>query len=207
MNVAFSEDSPLRENLKSFLGNISTKENPCQEPKMEAGEVMRLLHLAQDASIPLIIDGGWAVDAHLKRQTREHADLDVALDHQHLPLLLELLAGLGYAHIHTGDEWVHNFVLEDATGHRVDIHSFITDGSGRVKGGVAYPDASLTGSGQINDAPVTCISAPYLVEFHTGYTFDDNDYQDMRLLCEHYHLPLPAEYMEYERRLYNTHTH
>ncbi len=42
--------------------------------------------------------------------------------------------------------------------------------------------------------PVRCIPPEWMVKFHSGYTLDENDYHDVRLLCERFGIPLPEEY-------------
>jgi len=32
-----------------------------------------------------------------------------------------------------------------------------------------------------------------MVKFHTGYELDDNDYQDVRLLCQQFNIAIPDE--------------
>jgi hypothetical protein len=44
---------------------------------MSEADVLWVLDVLEDAGITVFLDGGWAVDALLQRQTREHVDLDV----------------------------------------------------------------------------------------------------------------------------------
>jgi lincosamide nucleotidyltransferase A/C/D/E len=57
----------------------------------------------------------------------------------------------------------------------------------------------LTGNGSINGYPVRCISPEWLVKFHSGYQLDENDYYDVRALCERFAIPLPAEFLKFNR--------
>jgi len=50
-------------------------------------------HLLRRAGVPWWIAGGWAIDLHLGRRTREHEDIDVLVLRPHLPRLREQLAG------------------------------------------------------------------------------------------------------------------
>ena len=56
---------------------------------------MRVLELAEFASIPLVVAGGWAVDALLGWQTRSHADLDIAINRLYLLRFLGILSRNG----------------------------------------------------------------------------------------------------------------
>jgi hypothetical protein len=105
---------------------------------------------------------------------------------------------LGYGHVTRDDQWEHNFVLEDGGGHQVDIHSYIRNDQGQIVGGVEYPGDSLTGQGKIGHAKVRCIKADWLVDFHLGYPFDENDYNNVKYLCNLHRLALPPEYRAYE---------
>jgi lincosamide nucleotidyltransferase A/C/D/E len=45
--------------------------------------------------------------------------------------------------------------------------------------------------------PVRCIDPAWLVKFHSGYDVDEQDYHDVRLLCERFGLPLPAQFRKF----------
>ena len=49
---------------------------------MPAEYVVELYDKLDDLGIPIWIDGGWAVDALLATETRQHADLDIALEYR-----------------------------------------------------------------------------------------------------------------------------
>ena len=78
----------------------------------------------------------------------------------------------------------------------------IRNDQGQIVGGVEYPGDSLTGQGKIGHARVRCIKVDWLVDFHLGYPFDENDYNDVKYLCNLHRLPLPPEYQAYEDALY-----
>lgn len=190
--------NPLEEILKGVPLCIS----PNQALEMDQDEALRVIDLSEIAGIPIVVDGGWAVDAHLGWQTRPHSDLDIAINQQYLPRFLGILSRLGYGHVPRDDQWEHNFVLQDGSGHQVDIHSYIRNDQGQIVGGVEYPGDSLTGQGKIGHAKVRCIKADWLVDFHLGYPFDEGDYNDVKYLCNLHRLPLPAEYQAYGEALY-----
>jgi lincosamide nucleotidyltransferase A/C/D/E len=190
--------TPLEEILKGVPLCLATS----QDPEVDQEEALRIIDLAEIAGIPIVIDGGWSVDAHLGWQTRRHSDLDIAINQQYLPRFLGILSRLGYGHVPRGDQWEHNFVLQDGSGHQVDIHSYIRNDQGQIIGGVEYPGDSLTGQGKIGHAKVRCIKADWLVDFHLGYPFDENDFNDVKYLCNLHRLPLPPEFQAYEEALY-----
>lgn len=163
---------------------------------MRASEAADLVRLFDQHNLEVYVDGGWAVDALLGEQTRSHADLDIAIPHAQVAKLRELLGARGYQEHPSPGSWECNFVLADADGRKVDVHSYTLDDAGNPIFGVPYPGQSLTGTGVIDGHPVKCISPEWLVKFHSGYELDDNDRQDVRLLCERFGIPLPEEFIE-----------
>ena len=202
MNLPADQDPNQPNRLEEIPKAVPLCLAPSQAPEMDQEEALRIIDLSEIAGIPIVIDGGWAVDAHLGWQTRAHSDLDIAINQQYLPRFLGILSRLGYGHVPRDDQWEHNFVLEDGSGHQVDIHSYIRNDMGQIVGGVEYPGDSLTGQGKIGHAKVCCIKADWLVDFHLGYPFDENDYSDVKFLCNLHRLTLPAEYQSYEDALY-----
>ena len=167
-------------------------------PTMSAPAVLSLLTLFEQHAIEVHVDGGWGVDALLGEQTRNHEDLDIALPHKYVPKLRALLAARGYAEVPRPDSWECNFVLGDAQGHLVDVHSYTFDDNGNNIFGVAYEPHHLTGNGTIGGHPVRTIPPDIMVEFHTGYDVDENDYRDVKALCERFGIALPVIYEKFE---------
>jgi lincosamide nucleotidyltransferase A/C/D/E len=161
---------------------------------MTANDVLEIVDLFASHRVDLWIDGGWGVDALLGRQTREHSDLDIAMRHKDVPLIRQLLTERGYSDIPGDDTRDCNFVMGDESGHLVDFHTFTYDEQGLLTFGLPYPLDSLTGTGMIAGCSVRCISPEWLVKFHTGYTVDENDYRDVKALCEQFGIDLPPEY-------------
>jgi lincosamide nucleotidyltransferase A/C/D/E len=170
---------------------------PKNNPEMTANDVIEITKLLNQNDIDIIIDGGWGVDALLGRQTRLHEDLDVAVEHKDVPKIRALLEAKGYQNVPRDDTWECNFVLGDDQGHLFDIHSCTFDEAGNNIFGVKYPHDSLNGTGSINGYPVKCITPEWMVEFHTGYKLDGNDYHDVKLLCKQFGIDMPKEYDEY----------
>ena len=165
-----------------------------KKPEMTADDVVDIIKLLERNGIEVYVDGGWGVDALLGEQTRAHADLDIALPHRFVPLLRELLETRGYKDMPRDDTRDCNFVLGDDKGHLVDVHSYSFDENGVNIFGVAYCPRHLTGNGAINGYPVKCPPPDVMVEFHTGYVIDDDDYRDVKALCERFGISLPENY-------------
>jgi lincosamide nucleotidyltransferase A/C/D/E len=166
---------------------------------MESKAVMELYTTLERLDIPIWIDGGWGVDALLGEQTRPHEDLDIVIQQKDVPRLRRLLEARGFKDIPRDDTSAWNFVLGDGRGNLVDVHVIVFDVAGdgiygRPEGGVMYPAASLRGVGQINGLSVRCISAEYVVKFHTGYQLRERDYKDVPAICDRFDIKYPAEY-------------
>jgi hypothetical protein len=52
-------------------------------------------------------------------------------------------------------------------------------------------------SGIIDRYPARCISAPWMVNSHSGYELIEKDYKDVSAICETYGMGLPAEYSRF----------
>ena len=117
-----------------------------------------------------------------------------------MPKLRKLLESNGYNNVLRDDTRDCNFVLGDDKGHLVDVHSYTFDDNGNNIFGTAYEPRHLTGSGIINGYPVKCPQPDVMVEFHTGYDIDEDDYHDVKALCERFSIPLPKEYEKFEKK-------
>lgn len=159
---------------------------------MKEEDVIEILDLLDTVGIEVYIDGGWGVDALLGVQTRTHEDLDIAIPHRDVPKLREILEGKGYFEIPRDDTWECNFVLADGNGREVDVHSFTFE-DGKHVFGVEYHPEDLTAIGTIGGRRVKTIDPAAMVRFHTGYKLDENDYRDVKALCDAFSLAMPDE--------------
>jgi lincosamide nucleotidyltransferase A/C/D/E len=164
---------------------------------MDAKDVSELLDYLEIHGLEVYVDGGWGVDALLGRQTRSHADLDIALPHIHVPKLRELLGRRGHREQARDGSWECNFVLADQAGRVVDVHSYTLDDAGNNTFGITYRGEDLKGNGIIDTRPVRCITPASIVKFHTGYEPDENDSHDVRAVCERFQIELPEGYRRF----------
>lgn len=172
---------------------------PLPTDEMTAADVLAFVDLCAQHDIDVCVDGGWGVDALLGYQSRIHTDLDVALPHKDATLIRGLLEARGFCEVPRDDTWECNWVMGDSHGRLIDIHTSTFDKSGNLLFGVDYPFDSLRGTGMIGGRAVKCITPEWLVKFHTGYPLDENDYRDVKLLCEKFGIPLPDEYRRFIR--------
>lgn len=163
------------------------------ELRMPAERVVELYRLFEDNGVEIYIDGGWGVDALLEEQTREHADLDIAIDHAHEAKMRELLDKRGYKVVQTNDKTEWQYVLGNGES-LIDVHVFGFDEKGNNTYGTKYPKDSLTGMGKINGQAVRCIEPNWMVQFHTRYELADTDRHDVKALCDKFGIPLPESH-------------
>ena len=149
---------------------------------MRAEDVVEVLDMLNGARVRHWVGGGWGVAALAGRQTREHRDLDLAVNAEDLGRCLEVLDQLGYA---AETDWLPVRIELRAPGARwVDVHPvrFSADGHGRQPGldgeHFDYPPAAFT-SGSIAGRLVNCLSAQQQRRFRTGYEHCPQDIHDL----------------------------
>jgi lincosamide nucleotidyltransferase A/C/D/E len=171
---------------------------------MTAADVLEIYFTLNGLGIHIWIDGGWGVDALLHRQTRPHKDLDIAMQAKDVGRFEQFLTSRGYRRVNLEIERPFNFVLGDGNGHEIDVHAIVLDEKGNgvygpPESGQMYPADSLTGTGMIEGQPVRCISAEWMVKFHSGYELKGKDFKDVSALCAEYGIDLPQEYSRFKQ--------
>lgn len=168
---------------------------------MKASDVLELYNTLDRQGVPIWVDGGWAVDALLGRETRVHGDVDIAIEQKHVAQLRQLLTDRGYTEVKQEIARPHNFVLADDKGHEVDVHVIVIDEHGNgiygpAENGEMYPAASLTGNGMIANRSVKCISAEFMIKFIAPWIqkHPRKYLPAVAALCEKFEIELPEEY-------------
>jgi len=164
---------------------------------MAPADVLEVLEVLTRAGVSVWLDGGWAVDALVGEQTRQHDDLDLVVRAKDAAPAISALAQAEFRV--EVDERPTRFVLADARDRRIDFHpvSFNPDGSAVQKGAgpsggdARFPASGFAGHGRIAGRPMACLAPDLLVLFHTGYEPQDKDRHNVRLLCQHFNIPLP----------------
>jgi len=159
---------------------------------MTARAAVALYRRIAAAGIGVWIVGGWCVDALVGRQTREHADLDIAVRRGDGARLRGLLEAAGYAEEPRDDSCEFMYVLTNAAGESVDVHVFEYDEHGEIAYGVPFPVGSLTGTGVIDGCAVACVAPEFMARFLTGYELRAQDRHDRRVLRDHFGLAVPG---------------
>ena len=73
--------------------------------------VCAFLALMETHRVDVWLDGGWAVDAALGRQTRGHSDVDIVIEERDVPAAVSTLQDVGYAPVPRPDTRAWNFVM------------------------------------------------------------------------------------------------
>lgn len=163
---------------------------------MAAEDVLEILALLETAGVPVWVDGGWGVDALLGEQTRDHADLDIAVPSEHRARFYETAAREGFVEVSAEP---HNPVLRDNRGRLLDVHfvdlSVVRLGPGGrpVHGDITYEVGSFAGEGAILGKAVACITAEHAMRYHSGYELDDDDIRDVLALHHRFGIPLEPD--------------
>jgi lincosamide nucleotidyltransferase A/C/D/E len=164
---------------------------------MREADVLDVLERLEASGIAVSIAGGWAVDALLGRVTREHGDLDLAIDAGDVERAVAGLGDIGLA-VET-DERPARLALGDGT-RSVDLHpvEWHATGTGRQAGLAGepyiYPPGSTEAVGRIGPRTVRCLTPALLLDFHLGYEPRAIDREDMAALAERFGLALPPPY-------------
>jgi len=168
------------------------------EKVITGADVVEIIGNLQQAGIDVWLDGGWCVDALIRKQTRQHEDLDVVVDLNKAEAIKKALGKRGFAV--TEDELPTRFVMEDGRGRQIDFHTVTFDSEGggvqKLQNGNSYryPPQGFTAKGQVKAQEVKCLTAEVQAECHYGYEPDDKDRHDMRLLHEHFDMELYPPY-------------
>jgi lincosamide nucleotidyltransferase A/C/D/E len=150
------------------------------------GEVERVLDALASHGVRHWVGGGWGVAALAGVQTREHRDLDLAVDAEDLTVCLQTLERLGYRR---ETDWLPVRVEYAAPGRGwVDVHpvGFDDSGHGRQQdldgGHFDYPPDGFT-VGAVRGRAVPCLSAGQQRRFHAGYEPRPQDMHDLEQLA------------------------
>ena len=152
---------------------------------MTAAEAVAVLDLLTGAGMEPVVDGGWAVDSVLGRQTRDHGDLDLCIAADQVDRALQLLDQRGYSVMEDGRPTRLELRSRGGVGPQVDLHPLVFDSKGNgvqrlsAQSSFTYPAAGLAGRGSIAGRPVRCLTPELQLACHQGYEPDEDDYDDV----------------------------
>ena len=153
--------------------------------EMTRQDAIRIYQLLATHGIKVWVDGGFCVDALVGRATREHSDLDIAVERGDAERLCAVLATDGFSRLSREDSSAWSFVLSDGR-RNVDVHVFAYDESGKNVYGIEYPFGSLTGTGDIDGVKVACVAPEWMFRFKAAYPPTAKDIADLAALANHF---------------------
>jgi lincosamide nucleotidyltransferase A/C/D/E len=168
--------------------------------EMTLEEVIAIVEILDRHEIEFYLDGGWCVDALLGKQIRPRANLHIAIQHKDSSDIREFLEEHGYSEIEREDTTKFDFSLRDDRSHQIDIYTYVFDAEGNHLYGIPYPFKAFSGSGSIDGHPVKCLSPEWIVLSHS-YEFDEDDYHDVKAICQHFNIEMTLKHQEFERNL------
>ena len=155
---------------------------------MRPEDVVAVLDALDANEVRAWVEGGWGVDPLVGRQTRDHDDVDLAVDSdaEGFDRAVAALAGLGY--VVALDDLPVRLVVETPNGGCVDLHPlrFGPDGSAVQSGhsrDYPYPADGFT-VGRIADRGVACLTAALQIDFHSHYEPRPVDLHHLALLAD-----------------------
>jgi lincosamide nucleotidyltransferase A/C/D/E len=137
-------------------------------------EVIGIIRLLEECGVPAWLDGGWAIDALLGRETRGHEDVDLILPFDDLDAAELAMGNAGFARNDCRTNLPNRLVLWNCNGLQIDIRpvTFKPNGSavhihaeagGSLKTIYVYSSAGLSAVGKIDGRIVRCVSGAELV--------------------------------------------
>jgi len=167
---------------------------------MAAAEAIAVLGLLAGAGVEPVVDGGWAVDAVIGRQTRGHGDLDLCVALEHVDRAVRALRARGYEVTEDGRPTRVELRSRVGLGPQVDLHPLVFDSKGNgvqqvsAQSSFTYTATGLGGSGTIADRAVRCLTPEFQLACHQGYEPDEDDYDDVAALAALLGIPPPAPF-------------
>ena len=161
---------------------------------MRANGVLALMGRLAEAGVVAWLDGGWAVDALLGEQTREHSDVDLVLDDAALGAAVAMLEADGYVRLRE-DLPASVAYRHPETGAEVDLHPLrlTPDGGGDQHYADGRPPwhygAPVTG--RVAGREVPCCDLGTQLRAHVGYEPRDVDRADVAALAARFGVPSP----------------
>jgi lincosamide nucleotidyltransferase A/C/D/E len=158
--------------------------SPRMVRRVDITDVLQVLQRLDERGVRYWVLGGWGVDALVGQQTRDHRDLDLAVDAEQFHEGMREVEALGYR---VKTDWLPIRVELVSLQGWVDLHPVRFDSAGH--GVQAGPDgmtfdypADALHSGMLGGRQVPCISVEHQISVHMGYEPRPQDLADLELL-------------------------
>ncbi len=157
---------------------------------MSQPEARRILAALGAAQAPVLLAGGWGVDALVSGRRRRHSDLDVIAPPDGLPWLAATLAELGYertVEVSEGGWWAPvKMVFRSPAGGMIEV-LLLTDAEldplvRRAEAMLGREVDRTPVQGDIGGLTVPCLPASLQLAAYDGYDMNHDQRADRRLL-------------------------
>ena len=159
-------------------------------------DACEIIKYALQNEIKVYLDGGWGVDALLKRESRIHNDIDLFVELKQYHDYIYVIKQHEFEEVNTDYTTDGHTVWKDDKQRIIDLHCFEFTDDGIVYEGDIFPSKTFSGIGKVGDITVSCIEPLSQVMLHLGYEHDKNDVHDVMLLCQTFQIAIPDEYKE-----------
>ena len=172
--------------------------------RVSDADVVGIVRLLGDARVEATLLGGWACDALLGRQTREHGDVDLLVQEADSDRALMTLEREGFERIYTFDSPLLAARVVELTDHRTrrcaslhfaDLDSRDPSGfQGLLRARLAdagFATGELFEPGVVAGRQVTCLSAPAQLVLRILCPPSESRRRDLELLSSRFSLPVP----------------
>jgi lincosamide nucleotidyltransferase A/C/D/E len=162
-------------------------------PGMTASDVLGVIDTLGSHGISCWLVGGWGVDALVRRQTRKHWDVDIAIDVAERDRAVSVLEKDGFTVLleETLPAWMPKIIiLRDSRRRRVELMPVdvpapaACDETRPTAMQFRYTDDSFA-EGMLAGRVIRCLSAPVQLLFHTGYPARNVDRRDVQVLTSY----------------------
>ena len=120
-------------------------------------DACEIIKYALQNEIKVYLDGGWGVDALLKRESRIHNDIDLFVELKHYHDYIYVIKQHGFEEVNTDYTTDGHTVWKDDKQRIIDLHCFEFTDDGIVYEGDIFPSKTFSGIGKVGDITVSCI--------------------------------------------------
>lgn len=158
-------------------------------------DALEILIYAEAHGIPLLVGGGWGVDALMGEQTRPHNDIDLYVEKRYHQRYADLLKAKGFAPVDDPSTSANHIIYQDERERVIDLYLFeYGPESSYCVGDITYPPTFFSARGDIFGKNVHCVPPQEMVDILTEVGVNRKTWHDVRMLCDQFDLALPFDF-------------
>ena len=158
---------------------------------MTRQDVVRIYRLLATHGIEIWVDGGFCVDALVGRATREHGDLDIAVEREDAERLCAVLGGRRLLAATPRGQLCMVASCSATAGAMSMYTCLLTMNPASTFTASSIPSEVFTGTGEIDGIEVSCVAPEWMFRFKTAYAPTANDIADVSALANHFGFAIP----------------